>query len=77
MQIFVKPANYVQTVRLWSDGPSGQFKNQYMFTFLRFLLERYSLACVQWNFFATSHGKGAVDRIGGSAKKNSVAKSKI
>jgi hypothetical protein len=56
-------------VRLWSDGPSGQFKNQYLYHFLPLLLHRYNLQFIQWNFFATSHGKGAVDGVGVIAKR--------
>jgi hypothetical protein len=34
-----------------------------------YLLKRYQLSFLQWNFFATSHGKGEVDGIGGCAKR--------
>jgi hypothetical protein len=67
-EAYVKPL-CVNRVRFWSDGPSAQFKNKYMYTFLKFLHQRYELAFLQWNFFATSHGKGPVDGVGGTAKR--------
>jgi hypothetical protein len=39
-----------------------------MFTNLTFLQEIYDVS-ITWNFFATSHGKGAVDGIGGDVKR--------
>ena len=50
------------------DGASSQFKQKYMFTNLTFLQEIYDVS-ITWNFFATSHGKGAVDGIGGDVKR--------
>lgn len=59
----------IKEINFWSDGPSCQYKNKYMFGFLPSLLTKYSLEKVTWNFFATSHGKGPVDGIGGIAKR--------
>lgn len=57
-------------VHNWSDGPSSQFKNQYNFTNLLFHKEDYGVKA-DWNLFATSHGKGENDGVGGDVK-NSV-----
>jgi hypothetical protein len=65
---FVKPSG-VKHFRLWSDGPSGQFKNHFMFAFLKFLRDQCALSFLQWNFIATSHDKGAVIGVRGSAKR--------
>ena len=59
--------DHVKKVSLWPDGPASQFKNRY------FVASQDTLQCkhkleIQWNFFATSHGKGPVDGIGGSVK---------
>ena len=54
----------VDTVNYWSDGPSSQFKNQFNFTNLLFH-EYDHHASADWNFFATSHGKGENDGVGG------------
>lgn len=52
---------------IFSDGPSSEFKNKYMVKLMRVLSQKF--ACdFQWKYFATSHGKGVVDGIGGRAK---------
>jgi len=56
----------VKQVYVLSDGPSSQFKNKYVANFLRTLCKTVH---IQWNFFATSHGKGVVDGIGGTVKR--------
>ena len=56
------------TIKLWSDGPSSQFKNRFMVKFLQISQKRYS-ATFHWNFFATAHGKGAIEGLGGTIKR--------
>ncbi|GBM98742.1 hypothetical protein AVEN_108071-1 [Araneus ventricosus] len=46
----------------------SQFKQRYLFTNQTFMEEQYN-ANVSWSFLATSHGKGAVDGIGGTVKR--------
>lgn len=58
----------VKEVRIWSDGPASQFKNRFIANCLPILEKRYNLK-ISWNFFATSHGKGPVDGIGGAVKR--------
>lgn len=48
----------------FSDGAASQFKQRFLFCSLTLLGRR-----ITWNFFATSHGKGPVDGIGGTAKR--------
>ena len=60
----------INQIDIISDGPSSQFKNQYVLNCLPVLLERHDLARLHWHFFATSHGKGAVDGIGGVVKRS-------
>ena len=52
---------------IWTDGPSSEFKNKYIVHLLRRLSEKYSKSFT-WKYFATSHGKGVVDGIGGNCK---------
>lgn len=52
---------------IWSNGPSSEFKNRFMVKLLKVLSAKYSRP-FHWKYFATSHGKGVVDGIGGSAK---------
>lgn len=58
-----------QHVKLWSDGPSTQFKNRFMASYMQDLRVKYQLASISWNFFASSHGKGAIDGVGGTLKR--------
>ena len=56
-------------VDIWTDGPSSQFKNRFMFVAINKLKEHACFSKLIWNYFATSHGKGVVDGIGGTAKR--------
>ena len=58
----------IQNVEIFSDGPSSQFKSRYIVAAVPALEERHSVT-ITWNYFATSHGKGPVDGIGGSTKR--------
>ena len=58
----------IKVLHIWSDGPSSQFKNRYIAAILPDLESRFDLKII-WNFFATSHGKGPVDAIGGTVKR--------
>ena len=58
----------VETISIWSDGPSSQFKNWFVAAAISSLQEKHNIN-IRWNYFATSHGKGPVDGIGGSVKK--------
>ena len=49
----------------FSDGAAFQFKQR--FTLCEITLSAKSLS---WNFFTTGHGKGAVDGIGGTLKRD-------
>ncbi|CAF0990306.1 unnamed protein product, partial [Didymodactylos carnosus] len=50
-----------------SDGAASQFKQRHLFQKLTRMMTEYVLK-LSWNFFATSHGKGVVDDIGGTVK---------
>ncbi|XP_030827949.1 uncharacterized protein LOC115928135 [Strongylocentrotus purpuratus] len=58
----------VTSISIWSDGPASQFKNRFVAAALCTLQEAHKIQ-IKWNFFSTSHGKGPVDGIGGSAKR--------
>ncbi len=53
----------IEEVHVFSDGAASHFKQHFLFSSL-FLLEK-----TIWNFFATSHGKGVIDGIGGTVKR--------
>ena len=58
----------IRHVNFISDGPSSQFKQKFLFSNLHLWGSRFNIS-IDWNFFATSHGKGVVDGIGGSTKR--------
>ena len=52
---------------MYTDGPSSEFKNKFTLKIIHEISQ--ILQCeVRWQYFATSHGKGVVDGIGGAAK---------
>ncbi|XP_063220054.1 uncharacterized protein LOC134529662 [Bacillus rossius redtenbacheri] len=59
----------ISTVNVFSDGASSQFKNRFIFSVLAKLEEIHTIK-LKWHFFATSHGKGVVDGIGGTIKRS-------
>ena len=52
-----------KVLHIQSDGPSSQFKNNFIANCLSWFEKTFN-AKVYWNFFASSHGKGPVDGIG-------------
>lgn len=55
-------------VHYFTDGCAAQYKNRYNFVNICHHEEDFGVKC-EWNFFATSHGKGACDGIGGTVKR--------
>ncbi|CAF1047601.1 unnamed protein product [Didymodactylos carnosus] len=55
-------------INFFSDGAASQFKQRYHFRNLVSLASEYKIS-MHWCFFATSHGKGTVDAIGGVVKR--------
>ena len=58
----------VHDIEIWTDGPSSQFRNKYIFEFIGITLPQLIAYNVFWNYSATSHGKVAVDVVGGTIK---------
>ena len=56
-----------QNVYYFSDGAVSQYKNHKNFINLCHHKEDFGV-CAEWHFSATSHGKGACDRLGGTVK---------
>ncbi|CAB3988658.1 Hypothetical predicted protein [Paramuricea clavata] len=46
----------------------SQFKNRFIVAALKSLQDKHKIQ-ITWNYFATSHGKGPVDGIGGAVKR--------
>ena len=53
---------------IWTDGPSSQFKNKYIFAFIGITLPQLIAYKVFWNYSVGSHCKGAVDGVGATIK---------
>ncbi|KAK6175722.1 hypothetical protein SNE40_014117 [Patella caerulea] len=68
LDIITETLPTVKKICIWTDGPSSQYKNKYIFTLLAKLQEHHAVQ-LNWNFFATSHGKGPNDGIGGNVKR--------
>lgn len=54
--------------KVFSDGAGSQFKNHFIMSNLLFGMADYGLN-LEWNFFATSHGKSSADGLGGTIKR--------
>lgn len=52
----------------FSDGAASQYKNKYNLINLASFEKDFNVKA-EWHFFATSHGKGACDGIGGTVKR--------
>lgn len=70
-----KLINHVKTfipnlkkVYYWSDGCAAQYKNKYMFYWIAKHIKDFGVSA-EYNFFATAHGKGAVDGVGAVVKR--------
>ena len=72
-ELFSKKPADATTVKVWSDGPSNQFKNKYVMGSLDKLSRKHKVHMI-WNFSATSHGKGPVDRVGATVKREAGQK---
>ena len=66
---YILPYEDIQTEVIWSDGPSSEFKNQYMRFLIQELSKKHGKPFI-WKFSATSHGKGVVDGVGGKVKSS-------
>lgn len=49
----------------WTDSPSSQYRNRYMFDVLSRHKELFGVIA-RWNYFECGHGKGPCDGIGGT-----------
>lgn len=59
----------ISSIYIFSDGSSAQFKNKFILKSIPSFVNEFSCKYLEWNFFATSHGKGAVDGIGAIVKR--------
>lgn len=60
--------DHVRKIYYFSDGCAGQYKNKKNFSNLCYHNEDFDVEA-EWHFFATSHGKGPCDGVGGTLKR--------
>jgi hypothetical protein len=65
---YLKTLIKVKKIIYWSDGAASQFKNKWNFFFLSLHKKNFGMLA-EYNFFATAHGKGAVDGVGATVKR--------
>ena len=60
----------IKEIDVFSDGAASQFKQRFLFSNLHKLQDDFELDELRWHYFATSHGKGIVDGLGGTVKRS-------
>ena len=65
---FLKPKLEIRKCIFMSDGAASQYKNRKNFSCICGFKDKYNVE-IEWHFFATSHGKGPCDAIGGTVKR--------
>lgn len=66
--------NCIEEIVYFPDGAGAQYKNVYNLINLSYHKEEFGIKA-EWHFFATSHGKGACDGIGGTVKRHAYRSS--
>ena len=60
----------IKRLHIFSDGAASQFKNRFSLSLLNWPSQIHmGLEMMDWSFFATAHGKGPVDGVGGTVKR--------
>ena len=65
---FLKSSHKITKIFYFSDGCAAQYKNRKNFINLCYHKNDFDIEA-EWHFFATSHGKGPCDGIGGTVKR--------
>lgn len=69
VKMIKKAHGQFQNIYVFSDGCSFQFKNKFIARSLPDFVSEFGCKVFEWNYFATSHGKGAVDGVGATIKR--------
>ena len=59
----------IEQLDVFTDGASSQLKQRFLFSNLYAWEEEHGFKIKNGIFFATSHGKGVVDGLGGTVKR--------
>jgi hypothetical protein len=60
--------NQFTVIYYWTDSPSSQYRNCFIFYLVANHAAFYGLSC-RWNYFEVGHGKGPCDGLGGTTKR--------
>lgn len=74
IEFLISNFNEVSKIYFFSDGASGQYKNKKIFFNLCQMKQDYGIDS-EWHFFATCHGKGPCDALGGTLKRQAARES--
>ena len=66
----IKDEHELSTVHIFSDGPVTQYRQKQNFFLLSTKPFQSDFKLITWNFFESSHGKGAPDGVGGALKRS-------
>lgn len=71
LQEFANRNPQIDTVHFFSDGPTSQYKNRFnIFLLVTLLPEIFpTLKFTTWNYSEAGHGKGPMDGVGGTLKR--------
>lgn len=58
----------ISHVHYYSDSPTSQYRNRWMFQYIESHKERYGISA-SWDYFEAGHGKGPCDGLGGTIKR--------
>ena len=58
----------IRVLNIFSDGAGSQFKQRFLFSNVHYWEQDHHQK-LTWNIFATSHGKGVVEDLGGTVKR--------
>ncbi|CAH0558561.1 unnamed protein product [Brassicogethes aeneus] len=67
LELITEDYDEVAEVKIFPNGAASQFKQKYLFSNLHVFEARYDIK-LSCHFFASGHGKGVVDAIGGRIK---------
>ena len=66
--LYIPELQNVKFVHYWTDSPTSQYRNRYIFDLILEHKKRYGFDAT-WNYFESGHGKGPCDGVGGTVKR--------
>lgn len=71
LQNILSTREHVQTLHIFSDGPTSQYRNRTnIYLWIKTLLEHFpQITTATWTYSEPGHGKGPMDGVGGVLKK--------